>query len=266
MMGWRAYLVVFLFSYSAELLASVSSIEVYRNNEAVQKIEAEDLSQASAILHDLVAKNPNLGVPRLNLAGIYLQNQDNASSRALLQDLLRSLLDPAKQKNFRSLEERDFLFFVVYFNLGYLSALEKESWAEALAYYRQALNYQADDLATKLNIELLVEQQMQSASDSGGDSSEDKDKQKDQQKKDSQDSSGKEQKPQDKKDPEKDQQDSQDKKYADQKKAKKPQFKENELNKQDVKRIFEELKRQEEKIRAKMNEQNQQESNNEKDW
>lgn len=229
--------------------ADMSMRDIYENNQAVQRMREEDLAAASEILHNLVSSKPNSGIPKLNLAGLYASNQDLEASKGLLEELVRSLKNPEASSGLKDSEKR-FLLFAAHFNLAYISSLDKSKAKEAVENYAIALNYEPNDIATKLNIELLTKsQQGSSNSENQQDQKQDQKDQKD----------NKDQKQQDQKKSDKPN-------YKDQKKQPKPQFKENDLKKQDVRRIFQELKRQEEKIRAKMNKKDQEEPENDKDW
>lgn len=238
-----------VFSLSLTARADMALREIYENNQAVQRMREEDLAAASEILHNLVSSNPNSGIPKLNLSGLYASNQDLEGSKGLLEELVKSLKNPEASAGLNDSEKR-FLLFAAHFNLAYINSLDKSKAKEAVENYAIALNYEPDDIATKLNIELLTKAQQ------GGSNSENQQDQKQEQQdqKDQKDQKNQEQKKSDNPN------------YKDQKKQQKPQFKENDLKKQDVRRIFQELKRQEEKIRAKMNKKDQDEPENDKDW
>ncbi len=129
--------------------------------------------------------------------------------------------------------------FATYFNLGVLYSLKEFSDGidKALEYYQLALNVRPDSKEVKTNIELLFQ--------SG------KGKGKGDKKEQSKEGEGEDQP----KEP--------------QKFTNKPQpnqFKSKEMSKGDVKKILEELKKQEQKIRAKHERKGKREADREKDW
>ena len=67
------------------------------------------------------------------------------------------------------------MLFAAHFNLAYINSLDKSKAKEAVENYAIALNYEPDDIATKLNIELLTKAQQ------GGSNSENQQDQKQEQ-------------------------------------------------------------------------------------
>lgn len=139
---------------------------------------------------------------------------------------------------YAELSDDDELKFISRFNLARAYGVEKIDLA--LETYQKALELKPDSIEVKTNIELLLQQQQGQGKGKGG-QGDNKNKEKDDQ---NQDGEG----DQDQKD--KDQSDNSDKKPQQQQKQKK-EFKSKELTKNDVRRILEELKNQEQKIRAK---------------
>jgi Ca-activated chloride channel family protein len=127
---------------------------------------------------------------------------------------------------------------------------ENKKIPEALQAYQKALSVRPNSVEVKTNIELLMQQNQ-----GGGDSDQ-------------------ENQSEDKKDGDKDGDKPKDKDQRKPESGKKPdqrqqprKFKSEEMTEQDVRRILDELKRQEEKIRAKeYNKNPQKERSNEKDW
>lgn len=116
---------------------------------------------------------------------------------------------------------------------------------KALEYYQRALAIVPESKEVKTNIELLWQQQQGQGEGEGGEGQEG-------------DSSKDPQEPKE-----------QDQKDQGQEPQKKPQpkpFKSKELTKEDVRRILEEIKNQEQKIREKVNQKNIKEPPREKDW
>jgi tetratricopeptide (TPR) repeat protein len=222
--------------------------QTFYNNKSVDLVQAEELAKASQVLHQLLTKQPDLLIPKLNLAGIYEFNQDYEQALALLSEL-EEAIEKIATKNPKLDEELRKLLYVSKFNQAYVLALNKDKRKEAVFKYYEALQVYPEDLASKFNIELLTQNNQQQSKQNENSESEEQNKEDKDQKGDGQDKKQQNQ-PQDQK----------------QQKKQKPKFKENELKKQDVRRIFEELKRQEEKIRAKVNRQKVQEREIEKDW
>lgn len=222
--------------------------QAFYNNKSVDLVQAEELAKASQILHQLLTKQPELLVPKLNLAGVYEFNQDNEQALALLAELEESL-EQVKDKLSEPDEGLNQLLYVSQFNQAYILAQDKDKRKAAVLKYYEALQVFPEDLASKFNIELLTQNNQQQSKQNENSENKEQNKQDKDQKGDGQDKKQQNQ-PQDQK----------------KKQKQKPKFKENELKKQDVKRIFEELKRQEEKIRAKVNRQKVQEREIEKDW
>lgn len=148
--------------------------------------------------------------------------------------------------------------FMALFNLGELAQKAKKK-NEALYYYQEALNLNPASKETKINIELLTQNQQ-----GGGGSGENQEQD---QNKDQKDGDQKDEKKQDKKDQDKDGDQKKDKppKYG-QGKQQPQKFKSGELSQDDVNKILGEIKQQEQKIRAEFNKTDRQESPNGKDW
>jgi Ca-activated chloride channel homolog len=142
------------------------------------------------------------------------------------------------------------------FNAGN-AAVEAKDIARALQYYQRALEYQPDSQEVKTNIELALKENQKG----GGGEDQQKQKQGGQG-----DKNDKQQQNQgDKKQEEKRDQTGQPQQPTP--KPKPQQFKSQALNENDVQRILEELKRQEEEIRARQYKENRgQEHSVEKDW
>ena len=148
------------------------------------------------------------------------------------------------------------LKFKSMFNAGN-AAIQSKDISKALHYYQKALEYKPDSVEVKTNIELALKEQEKNGGGGG-----DKDKPKPDDKKDDKQQQGGQgdKKDQDKHDPKQDQ---------DQNEPKKPKpFQSQALNENDVRRILEELKRQEEQIRAKQvfDNKKSQERQIDKDW
>lgn len=150
--------------------------------------------------------------------------------------------------------------YVLNFNLAEIEGRDKKV-DSALEYYQKALEANPDSIEAKTNIELLIQQNQQQQSGKDGENKDDKKDQKDQDKKDDKDQ--KDKKDQDQKKPGEDQ------KKDEHHQKNKPQprpFKSDELSPGDVKKILEEMDRQEQRVRAEYNKKQVKEKPRDKDW
>jgi tetratricopeptide (TPR) repeat protein len=139
------------------------------------------------------------------------------------------------------------------FNLATIQAEQKNN-DKALELYQKALDIDPESIEVKTNMELLTQQ------DSGGGGGQD-DKQQD--KKNDKDKKGGEG---DKKDDQKNGQNKKnDEKFENPRPTPRP-YQSEEISQQDMKRILEELKRQEGNIRARMDNERKKEAPAAKDW
>ncbi len=226
-------------------------------------------------------KNPDVRAIWHNHQSIKLLN--NKNPEASQKDLIDALrFDPFQPEvhlnlglNFEILNQNDnalkqyatvekysnssFQVFISRFNRAQLLAREKKV-EEALAVYQSALEIVPTSKEVKTNIELLTQQQ-QGDGEGKGDQNEQKDN-KDDKKNDN--GENKDQKENDQKD--KEQKENQKKDYKPNQKYQPREFK-GELSKSDVKKILDELKQQEQKIRAEYNKKNDyKERPRGKDW
>lgn len=222
---------------------------VLRNNSGVKQLSEQRADKAindfTAALGDL----PFSGEVHLNMGNSFLASRDPERALSEYDQALRAARGDSRSER----ETR----FRAYFNSAVVRT-EMKQYEEALSLYQQALDIYPDSLETKTNMELLVQQM---SDGQGGDNDQD-------QNQDKKDQSGKDQK----KD-EKDEGEGQDKKDQNQEpdKFENPRatprpFKSGELSQQDAKRILDEMKRQEEQIRARMQNERVKERPPEKDW
>lgn len=211
---------------------------VYQNNEAIGLLGEEGRSfEAKQILQEQVIEHPDLGELKYNYGQVFEKSND-------ADDAIREYLGAAKNSKDGGLQ------FQAFFNAARLYG-EKKEIPNALKYYQLALDLKPDSIETKTNIELLMK--------SGGGGGGGKDNQK-------QDSNNQQDKKEGEGDPKKDQPQPQGQKPQQQPKKQPQKFKSQELSEQDVRRILDELKRQEDGIRKKLNDQKPQESPIGKDW
>jgi tetratricopeptide (TPR) repeat protein len=219
---------------------------VVRNNDGVKKLEAGRRVEAYDRFTDALADVPFSSEVHYNLGNSFLDNKE--VDKALSEYRQAIKLAPGE-----SSREKD-LRFKAHFNSA-IALTEQKKIDEALAQYQQALELEPESVETKTNIELLIQ------SGQGGGEGDQSQQDKGDQKKDKQGQGGEgqEQKPQQ---PQQSQQQNQQPKA---KPSPRP-FKSDEISQQDVGRILEELKRQEEQIRAKMQREGAKDAPRDKDW
>ena len=219
---------------------------ITRNNEAAESLKQKQSYQAYKDLTDILSVAPFQPEVRMNLGFAFELNEE-------FDKAIKEYLSVAGSNT------RPEMKFQAYFNAARIFG-EKKKIPDALQYYQKALEIDPSSKEVKTNIELLFSQ-----GGGGGDKNDQQDKQdKDKQDKDKQDK--KDDKPKDDKDgkDQKPQAQPQDNKKKE--KRAPPRFKSEELSEQDVKNILEELKRQEQKNRAKMMDQAPKENSNGPDW
>jgi Ca-activated chloride channel homolog len=210
---------------------------VMRNNRGVQNFGEKKPVEAFDRFTESLADLPFRPEVHYNLGTSFLANKEVDKALSQFQEAVR--LAPGD-----SLREGA-VRFRAYFNAG-VALTELKRIDEALEMYQRALNEVPDSIEAKTNIELLVQSQA-----GGGGGEDEKDQENQQDKGNQKDSKPKEGQDQDKSKPDQPQQ------FQNQPKEKptpRP-FKSDQLSQQDVNRILEELKRQEEQIRARMQQQ-----------
>lgn len=213
------------------------------NNEGVAMFKDEKYDGAFKNFVDALSRDPHNPTLHFNLANNFHKNNEN--EKALIEF-------EAVENSPKAIAE---LKFKAMFNAGNV-AVGMKDLDKAMKYYQRALDYNPNSQETKTNIELALREQK-----GGGESDKDQKDQKDKQDQKDKDKKDKDGKDKDQKDQPKDQD------KQGQKQQPKP-FKSQALNESDVRRILEELKRQEQEIRAKQGKQNKknQDQNIEKDW
>ncbi len=212
---------------------------VRQNNRAVLDFKSERYVESLDGFTKSLSDLPDSPDVHYNVGSGFFAMKDEA--KALSEFDVASRMNPAKD-----------LAFKIQFNRAQVFANQKKV-PEALDAYQKALEANPDSVEAKHNIELLV---------AGGEG----------------EGEGDDKKPQDGKDP-KDQKDQKDQKPKDGDGPKPPEppknpqgkptpkpFKSENLSQQDVGRILEELKQQEDKIREKMQREGAKEAPRDKDW
>jgi Ca-activated chloride channel family protein len=237
----RALLLLFtvLFGLSAQ---SSELRGVWRNNVGTKKFESKDSVKALDDFTGALMDLPFSGEVHYNLGNAFLRSREY--EKALSE--FRIALENSKGNSSIERETR----FRALFNSGVAQA-ELKKTDEALELYQKAIDLKPDSVESKTNIELLTK------NGGGGGEGDSDNKDKDQKdKKDKKDGQGKDK---DQNQPKPDQK-------VENPHYKPKEFKSEELTQQDVKRILEELKRQEEQIRARMNNEQAKDAPVGKDW
>lgn len=197
--------------------------------EGLKKFEEKSYRQAYQNFMSALEDDPLKAETHLNIARSLEANEEYGKAEKGYRSVLKFL---PKDSPYR---------FQALFNLGGVLGKQKKI-AEALEAYQAALEIDPDNIEVKNNIELLLAQ--------GGGSGEG-----DGEKSDKQDEKGK------------GQSQGQDQKNPQQQKKNQPKpFESQELTPQDVKKILDELKNQEQAIRAQENDKNAKEGTRDKDW
>ena len=229
---------------------------VIDNNRGVLQFNNKKSVEAFDQFSQALGEMPFSGEVHYNLGTAFLTNQEFGKAISEFNEAIKN--SPGDSSRERETRYR------ASFNKAIALTAEKKI-DEALSAYQQALEAHPDSNETKTNIELLTkaaggkgkgegEDKDQTEKNDKGDPKDQKDK------KDGDGKDKKDQKPQDPKDQNKDQN-----KEQKQKPTPKP-FKSDELNQQDVGKILDELKRQEEQIRARMQNDKVKDAPNDKDW
>ncbi len=227
-------MIVYFLTLIQVAMASSNPSVVFKNNSAVNSYNQEKLVESKTELEKLAVNNPKEASLHFNLGVVNEESKDLEKAISEYQASIR-------------VAEDEEVRFKANFNLARLYG-EKKDTINALKHYQAALDIKPDSEEVKTNIELLFQNQ-----GGGGD---DSNEQQQSNQPDEQNQEG--------------QQQAQQPQNQNQGQGKKPQapqqFKSQDLSQQDVRRILEELKRQEEQIRAKMNNQRSKETPVDKDW
>lgn len=200
---------------------------IQNNNEGVEDFEAKHYTAAYEKFIKSLAEEPYDPQLQFNLGVSFEGIKEPEKALKQYEQVLEKNQDPN-------------LEFATLFNKARLLG-EKKEIDQALEVYQKALALNPQSKEVKHNIELLTQQQQ------GGGKGDNQDKKKQQDQGDQQ----QQQQPQ----------------QPNQQDKKKKEFKSKDLTKDDVRRILDELKRQEQKIRAKhMREKDQKNGRKSKDW
>lgn len=214
---WCFSFLLLAFSLSSPARASKLGA-IQKNREAIQALEKENVTAAEKALLTALGEDPFNPLIHLNLALVFqLQEKYDKAIKENEATLRIEGVTPEQQ-------------FYAHFNAGFAAA-KKDDTPLALKHYQAALDLVPDSKETKTNIELLIKKNQSQGGKGGGQgkNKNDKDKKPDDQKKDP--------------DPSKDD--------IVNRRETKPKFNSESLTKEDVRKILDEIKAQEQGIRGK---------------
>lgn len=242
------FVLLILIASTAPFEADANDLRgILRNNQGVRKFDGEKPVEAYDRFNDAMVDLPFSPEVHFNLGNSFMVNKEYDKALNEYSQALRYSTGEGK----RDRETR----FKALFNAA-VALTELKRVDEAIDRYQQALEIMPDSIETKTNLELLAKSQ--------GGGGEGQDQQNKQNQNGDQKDDGQGQGDQDK---EKQQQPKPDQQNKGQKPKPSPRpFKSDDLSQQDVNRILEELKRQEDSIREKMNKEGSKDAPRDKDW
>ena len=224
----QSALMAFLIGFAQTSFASTDLLQIWQNNQAVDYLLQKKALESHEEFTGLLTEHPYHPLYNFNAGASFFVTEEPEKALKMYKQTLK--LKPLPPK----------LEFATLFNLGVLNASKPiNDIDKALSYYQRALDLVPDSKEVKTNIELLFK-------GGGGKGKSDK-KDKNQDKKDK----GEEQPQEPQEFTNKPQPD---------------QFKSKEMSKNDVKKILEELKKQEQRIRAKHERKGKKRADNDKNW
>lgn len=216
----------FLLLFSFEALASTPLTDIWKNNQATDHLNQKKPLEAHEEFVQLLSDEPFHPLYRFNMGSSFIAIEQVDKALKMYNEVLK--LQPLPPE----------VEFATYYNLGFLNSLDGRDVNKALDNYQKALKMNPDSIEIKTNIELLFK-----GGKGGGKGEKEQDE-------DKQDKDGEQ--PQE---PEK---------FTN--KPQNNQFNDKEMSKGDVKKILEELKKQEQSIRAKHERKGKKEAPRDKDW
>lgn len=245
-----SWLSLFLFFSSAQNLELI-----YQNNKAVGAFQAEKKMDAYEQFLETLLINPYDPVVQFNVGSALNALGEEEKSEKLYKQLLVDV-DQRLQKGLPSSEQQQWLKvkFAILYNLGVLYQGQKNI-DSALEFYQKALELLPDSKEVKTNIEMLI-------SSGGGGKGQGQDKD---QKNQDQQGEGDSQQDQDG-EGKQDQKQQQGKSPKDQQQKGKKEFDQSQMSMEDLKRIMEELKQQEQGIRSKVQRKGTKSEPKDKQW
>jgi Ca-activated chloride channel homolog len=216
---------------SLPVWSAPSLIDTWKNNRAIQDMNQKKVLEGFEKLSDLAVRNPEEPLFQFNLGTAFIAVEQKEKSLKMLRDLASSaeVLDPV-------------LFFSVHYNLGVLySDKDLFDLDKALEHYQMALLVNPTSIEVKTNIELLFQGGGGQGQGDGEGEEGDQDQEEGEQ-------------------PEEPQE------FTNKPKKQPNQFDSKDMSKQDVNQILEELKNQEQNIRAKYDRKGKKEADRDKNW
>lgn len=211
------------------MLCGFAPPSIETNNQGVKSFNEENYNEAFNKFADALSKDPESPIMHFNLANTFHKNGQTPKALTELEAVEAMPQASADAK------------YMAMFNAGNM-AVEAKDLTKAMGYYQKALQYKPDSQEVKTNIELAL----RDPQGGGGGGKDDEKKEKQDQKQDQKENENKDENKGEKKEQKPDQ---------GQRPKPKP-FQSKDLNEADVKRILEELKRQENEIRAKNQKKN----------
>ena len=224
----RALLVFFVFVLCSSQVKAIYELEdIWYTNRAVDHMKQKKMTEAFDEFALLLSEKPFHPLFQYNMGAAFIGVEQYEKAKQMFEELLKlSPLPPVVE-------------FAAYYNLGVLHALEGGDIDQALENYQKALALNPESIEIKTNIELLFKGGKGKGEGEGKDKS-DENEEEGEQPKEPQKFTNKPQQP--------------------------DQFKNPDMSKGDVKKIMEELKKQEQEIRAKHQRKGQKEVDREKSW
>ena len=226
---------------------SEQSQAFWHNKKALKALKEKDLYEAQMEMNKALSKSPFEPALHLNMGFVFLfQGEKEKAQNAFLYSARMAY--KTLSENPKKGEHLKPLLFAALFNLALLDT-EKREWDKALHFYQQALYIQPNSLKVRTNIELLIQQQQQKQKQQKQGSQQKTQQGKKQKQQQRQESPRQDQQPQPAPPPQT------------------PTFNSKEISKEEVQKILEELTRQEQEVRKKVNKQKRQNAPSpSKDW
>ncbi len=238
---------IFILPLLLSFASASDPLRTRENNKAAELIEQDQSLEAQGLLQRSVVNHNDRAELHYNLGLSYDKNEN--FDKALKEYEIAA--QTTKDANLK---------FLANFNAARILG-DKKLVGEALSKYQAALDANPGSVEAKTNIELLTKE------DAGGGQGKDKKDPKDQKNDQNEDKKDGKQDQSDKSQGDKDKKDQNPQQKQDQKKQQPQEYKPENLSKEDVQKIFEELKRQEDKIRGKIYEEKKsRETPVDKDW
>lgn len=232
---------------------------IYKNNRAVDLYTAEKRQEALEQFIGLTAKEPSDVQLAYNVATTLQTLGEEEKAIKLYARVLAQIDQMLKTADGKKAQELQTLRFHVLFNLGAAHQLLQQV-PDALKNYQQALELVPESKEIKTNIEMLF------AGGGGGGKGDKKEDKPDQQKGDGE-GEGEPEEPKDEKEKTDQEKLKEQQEQQQQQQNKKPkEFNTKHMSNEDLKRIMEELKDQEQKIRAKMERKGSKSAPKDKEW